>query len=501
MMNNHLDNPLDDQSDHAIATALTYDDVLLTPRYTDFHPNEADTSSPLTSSITLHKPFISAAMDSVTTAPMAIAMAHAGGLGVIHKNMPIKKQAQQVSRVKKFESGIIANPITLSANTTAGEALKLANKHSISGFPVVKTDNTLIGIVTRRDLRYIDDAAVPIAKVMTPREKLVVVEENQSDIQQQRTLLHKHRIERLLVINNKNDFQLAGMITVKDMSQSEDFPLASRDQWGRLLVAAAIGADDRAFELLIENEVDILVVDTAHGHSKAVIDQVKRIKHFSPDTQVIAGNIVTAKAALDLIHAGADAVKVGIGPGSICTTRIVTGVGYPQISAIFNIAKALRNTNIGIIADGGIRFSGDIAKAIAAGASAVMMGSCFAGTDEAPGDIEYYQGRPYKSYRGMGSIGAMSETYGSSDRYLQKGIEQRKLVPEGIEGRVPYKGSVHSILHQFDGGLKSCMGYTGCRTISSLQKNAQFVQVSSASMRESHVHDVSITKEAPNYQI
>lgn len=485
----------------AIEEGLTFDDVLLIPGYSDFLPREADISTRLTNKLTLHTPLLSAAMDSVTTASMAIALAHEGGLGIIHKNNSVERQVASVRRVKKFESGIIDNPITLPLNISVLKALQLADKNQISGFPVVDKLGELVGIVTRRDLRYVENKRTLIADVMTPKSRLVVVEENKTNTKQQRNLLHKHRIERLLVVNNLKDFELKGMITVKDINQVDNFPLASRDHLGRLLVGAAIGTENNRYKELIEAGVDVIVIDTAHGHSKKVLDQVCTAKSYNSQVQVIAGNIATAEAALALKEAGADAVKVGIGPGSICTTRIVAGVGFPQITAISNVAKALKGSDIGIIADGGIRFSGDLGKAIATGASAVMIGSILAGTDEAPGEVEYYQGRPYKSYRGMGSIAAMSESYGSSDRYFQEEIKADKLVPEGIEGRVPYKGSVHTIIHQLTGGLKSCMGYTGCRTIAQLQSQAKLVRLTNSGIVESHVHDVSITKEAPNYRV
>lgn len=483
-----------------MSQALTFDDVLLVPSYADFLPHEVSLKTHITPKISLNMPLFSAAMDTVTTAEMAIAMAHEGGMGIIHKNLSVEQQSEQVRGVKKFESGVIFDPITISPNHTIRQALDLANSKGISGFPVVE-NNRLMGIVTKRDLRYVDDQSLTITEVMTARDHLIVVEENQSSLEQQRKLLHQHRIERLLVVNNKQDFCLTGMITVKDIEQSERFPMSCRDELGHLRVGAAIGVGDNRYQALIEAGVDVLVIDTAHGDSLGVFKQVERVKIYSPDTQIIAGNIATSEAALRLVDAGVDVVKVGIGPGSICTTRVVTGVGFPQISAIEQVARALEGKNIGIIADGGIRFSGDIGKAIAAGADAVMVGGLLAGTEEAPGEIEYYQGRPYKVYRGMGSMGAMSDKHGSSDRYSQAHVEASKLVPEGIEGRVPYKGSVHPVIHQLLGGLQACMGYTGCATIDKLKTQTQLIQLTHAGMIESHVHDVSITKEAPNYRV
>jgi IMP dehydrogenase len=488
------------QGKSSISQALTFDDVLLVPAYADFLPHQVSLKTRLTPTIELNTPLISAAMDTVTTAQMAIAIAHEGGVGIIHKNLSVEQQTEQVKRVKKFESGVISEPITLSPDRTVRQALDLAHSKGISGFPVIQ-DNTLIGIVTKRDLRYVEDQQIPITEVMTIRDKLIVVEEDKSTPETQRQLLHKHRIERLLVVNNLEDFSLTGMITVKDIEQSERFPSSCRDQYGHLRVGAAIGVGDSRYQALIEAGVDVLVIDTAHGHSQGVIEQIKRVKNCCQKTQVIAGNIATAEAALALVDAGANAVKVGIGPGSICTTRIVAGVGFPQITAIQQIAQALEGRQVGIIADGGIRFSGDIGKAIVAGADAVMIGSLFAGTEEAPGEIEYYQGRPYKVYRGMGSMGAMSDKYGSADRYSQSGTESSKLVPEGIEGRVPYKGSVHPVIHQLLGGLQACMGYTGCASIEKLKTQVKMIQLTHAGMIESHVHDVSITKEAPNYRV
>lgn len=494
---NHIDT-----GDHikGIVQALTFDDVLLVPAYADFLPHEVSLKTQLTRNIQLNTPLLSAAMDTVTTAQMAIALAHEGGMGIIHKNLSVEQQTQQVRRVKKFESGVIVDPITISPTHSVKQALDLAHSKGFSGFPVID-NGVLVGIVTKRDLRYVEDRGVPISQVMTRRENLIVVEEGQSSLIEQRHLLHQHRIERLLVVNNRQDFVLSGMITVKDIEQSERFPLSCRDHYGRLRVGAAIGVGDSRYQALIDAGVDLLVVDTAHGHSLGVLRQIERVKQFSPSTQVVAGNIATAKAAVALAEAGADAVKVGIGPGSICTTRVVAGVGFPQISAIRQVSKTLSGSGVGIIADGGIRFSGDIGKAIATGADAVMVGSLLAGTEEAPGEIEYYQGRPYKVYRGMGSIGAMADKYGSADRYSQEHTEASKLVPEGIEGRVPYKGSVHAVIHQLLGGLQACMGYTGCPTVARLKTQAELIRLTHAGMIESHVHDVSITKEAPNYRI
>ncbi len=480
--------------------AFTFDDVLLVPAHSTILPKEVSLKTKLTNQIELNIPLLSAAMDTVTESRLAIAMAQEGGIGIIHKNMSISAQADEVRRVKKFESGMVKDPISVTTDVTVKELLEVMAKHNFSGVPVVEGE-LLVGIVTSRDIRFETNLSLPVSAVMTPRERLVTVKEGSSR-EEVRSLLHKHRIEKLLVVND--DFNLRGLITVKDIQKAKENPYASKDSSEQLRVGAAVGvgegADDR-IAALIEAGVDVLVVDTAHGHSQGVIDRVKWIKKNFPDVQVIAGNIATAAAALDLAEAGADAVKVGIGPGSICTTRIVTGVGVPQITAIANVAKGLKG-RIPVIADGGIRFSGDVCKALAAGADTVMLGGMFAGTEESPGEIELYQGRTYKSYRGMGSIGAMAQAQGSSDRYFQENnLGAEKLVPEGIEGRVPYKGFVQSIIHQMMGGLRSCMGYTGCKTIADLHKNAEFVQVTNAGMRESHVHDVSITKQAPNYQV
>lgn len=482
--------------------ALTFDDVLLLPAESAVLPKDVDLKTKLTKDITLNIPLISAAMDTVTESRLAIAMAQEGGLGVIHKNMTIEQQATEVRKVKKFESGVIKDPVTVTPQTTVRQVLEIIQAMNFHALPVVEKDNQLVGIVTSRDLRFETSLDQPVANIMTPKERLVTVKEG-TDRETVKKLLHKHRIEKVLVINNK--FQLGGMITVKDIQKEQEKPYASKDSLGQLLVAAAVGIGDESEEriaALVSAGVDVVVVDTAHGHSKGVLDRVRWIKKNYPSLAIIAGNIATAEAAQALASAGADAVKVGIGPGSICTTRIVTGVGVPQITAISNVRKALENTNIGIIADGGIRYSGDICKAIAAGASVVMIGSLFAGTEEAPGEVELYHGRSYKAYRGMGSIGAMAQRHGSSDRYFQEvGLAQDKLVPEGIEGRVPYKGSLVSIIRQLMGGLRSGMGYTGCEDIENMRNKTEFVRVTGSGVREGHVHDVQIVKEAPNYQM
>ncbi len=479
-----------------IQDALTFDDVLLQPDYSDVLPKEVTLKTQLTRSISLNIPLISSAMDTVTESRLAIALAQEGGMGIIHKNMPPAQQAAEVRRVKKFESGIITEPVTTTADMTIRDVMEITRINNISGVPVVEGEN-LLGIVTSRDLRFetlLDD---PITNIMTPKERLVTVKEGASR-EEVLKLLHKHRIEKILVIND--DFHLRGMITVKDIQKSTDFPSACKDELGRLRVGAAVGTGAETEEriaALAAADVDVLVVDTAHGHSKGVLDRVRWVKKNYPEIQVIGGNIATAKAARALVDAGADAVKVGIGPGSICTTRIVTGVGVPQISAISNIAKELEGTGVPLIADGGIRYSGDIAKAIAAGAYIVMIGGMFAGTEESPGEVELFQGRTYKSYRGMGSLGAMQQ--GSSDRYFQDGSQAEKLVPEGIEGRVAYKGTIIAIIHQLMGGVRASMGYTGCKTLTEMRTKPEFVRVSGAGMQESHVHDVTIVKEAPNY--
>ncbi len=481
--------------------ALTFDDVLLLPGYSEVVATDVSLKTRLTRNIELNIPLISSAMDTVTEARLAIAMAQEGGIGIIHKSMSIAEQAEQVRRVKKFESGVVKDPITIQQNATIAELSELTGAHGISGVPVLDGPD-LVGIVTRRDVRFESDPTKLVSAIMTPKDKLVTVKEGASAEVVQR-LLHQHRIEKILVVND--EFELRGMITVKDFDKAESFPFACKDSYGQLRVGASVGTspdtDDRV-AALVRAGVDVLVVDTAHGHSRNVIERVRKIKSEFPSIQVIGGNIATADAAIALVEAGADAVKVGIGPGSICTTRIVTGTGVPQITAIANVITALGDSDVPVIADGGIRFSGDIAKAIVAGAHCVMMGSMFAGTEEAPGEVELYQGRTYKAYRGMGSMGAMSQTQGSSDRYFQdasKGAE--KLVPEGIEGRVPYKGPVSAIIHQLMGGVRSAMGYTGSMTIDHMRTRPEFVRVTSAGMSESHVHDVSITKEAPNYPV
>jgi IMP dehydrogenase len=481
--------------------ALTFDDVLLVPAYSEILPREVDLSTPLTRRIRLNLPLLSAAMDTVTEARLAITIAQEGGLGVIHKSMSIEAQAREVGRVKKFESGVIKDPITVSPDMTVREVLDLTRSRGISGVPVVLGKRP-VGIVTHRDLRFEDRMEAPVSSVMTPHERLVTVRED-APKDQVLALLHKHRIEKLLVVNSAND--LVGMITVKDFQKANEFPRACKDERGRLRVGAAVGTTPDTLErvaALRDAGVDLVVVDTAHGHSKGVLETVTRIKSKWGDSQVIAGNIATAEAARALVDAGADAVKVGIGPGSICTTRVVAGVGVPQISAVANIAEALKSHDVPVISDGGIRFSGDIAKAIAAGAHAVMIGGLFAGTEESPGEVELYQGASYKSYRGMGSLGAMGERHGSADRYSQDAAtELQKLVPEGVEGRVPYKGSVVTILHQLSGGLRAAMGYTGSRNIADMRTRPVFVRITTAGVRESHVHDVTITKEAPNYRV
>ena len=479
--------------------ALTFDDVLLEPAHSNVVPREVSLATQLTKNITLNIPLVSAAMDTVTEANLAIALAEQGGIGIIHKNMPPESQADHVKKVKRFESGVVNDPITINPNMSVEEVIQITRKHKISGLPVID-NNKVVGIVTNRDLRFEDNLSQPIKNVMTPRERLVTVSEGASKDEVMR-LLHQHRLERLLVID-AND-HLRGLITVKDIQKSSDHPFACKDSDERLRVGAAVGTGEdteKRVELLISAGVDLIVVDTAHGHSKGVLDRVKWIKKHFPATDVIGGNIATGDAAQALIDHGADAVKVGIGPGSICTTRIVAGVGVPQVTAIANVAEVLGKKNIPFIADGGIRYSGDIAKAVAAGASSVMLGSMFAGTEEAPGEVELYQGRSYKSYRGMGSIGAMQK--GSSDRYFQDDENNaEKLVPEGIEGRVPYKGPVLNVIHQLMGGLRASMGYVGVKTIAEMHKKATFVQITNAGIRESHVHDVQITKEAPNYRV
>ncbi|HIC45615.1 MAG TPA: IMP dehydrogenase [Methylophaga aminisulfidivorans] len=480
--------------------ALTFDDVLLLPAYSNVLPRDVNLTTKLTRDITINIPLLSAAMDTVTESRLAIAMAQEGGLGILHKNMTIEQQANEVRKVKKFESGVVRDPITVSPNTTIGEVVELTRSHNISGVPVVDGDD-LVGIVTSRDLRFETHYDNPVSEIMTKKDKLVTVKEDASR-EEVLSLLHTNRIEKVLVTDD--NFHLTGMITVKDIQKQTDNPLASKDDQERLRVGAAVGIGSESntrVEALAAAGVDVIVVDTAHGHSQGVLDQVKWVKQNFPQVQVIGGNIATAEAALALVEAGADAVKVGIGPGSICTTRIVAGVGVPQISAISNVAKALEGTGIPVIADGGIRFSGDIAKALVAGAHTIMIGGMFAGTEEAPGEVELYQGRSYKSYRGMGSMGAMQQKQGSSDRYFQESSEADKLVPEGIEGRVPFKGSLSAVIHQLIGGIRASMGYTGSATIEDMRTKPQFVKVTSAGMSESHVHDVTIIKEAPNYRV
>ena len=483
--------------------ALTFDDVLLVPAHSTVLPREVDLSTQLTRSIRLNLPLVSAAMDTVTEAPLAIALAQEGGIGIIHKNMSAAQQAAHVSRVKRFESGVVIDPVTIQPHMTVRDVLALTRQHKISGLPVVD-GNKVVGIVTNRDLRFETNLDQPIRNIMTPKDRLITVPEG-AGREEALTLLHKHRLERVLVVNDA--FELRGLITVKDIQKSSEHPLACKDNKGRLRVGAAVGVGegtDERVAALVEAGVDVIVVDTAHGHSQGVLDRVKWVKTQFPNVQVIGGNIATASAAKALVDAGADGVKVGIGPGSICTTRIVAGVGVPQITAISNVCEALEGTGVPFIADGGIRYSGDISKSIAAGAFSVMLGGLFAGTEEAPGEIELFQGRSYKSYRGMGSIGAMQK--GSSDRYFQDNITDTqgnadKLVPEGVEGRVPYKGSVIAVIHQLMGGLRASMGYVGAASIDEMRTKAEFVQITSAGMRESHVHDVQITKEAPNYHI
>jgi IMP dehydrogenase len=477
--------------------ALTFDDVLLVPAHSTVLPASTNLQTQLTREIALNIPLVSAAMDTVTEARLAIALAQEGGLGIIHKNMSAQAQADQVRMVKKYESGIIKDPITITPTTTIREVLALTRANKISGVPVVEGEN-LLGIVTGRDLRFETHMDEPVSTIMTPKERLVTVEEG-ADKEQIRALLHKHRIEKVLVINDK--FQLRGLITVKDIQKSTDFPNACKDVTGSLRVGAAVGVGygtEERVAALVEAGVDVIVVDTAHGHSQGVLDRVAWVKKHFPQVQVIGGNIATGEAALALVAAGADGVKVGIGPGSICTTRIVAGVGVPQITAVMNVAKALEGTGVPLIADGGIRYSGDISKALAAGGHLVMLGGLFAGTDEAPGEIELFQGRSYKSYRGMGSLAAMAQ--GSSDRYFQSENAADKLVPEGIEGRVPHKGPLAPIIHQLMGGLRSSMGYVGCHNLEEMRTKPQFVRITGSGLRESHVHDVTITKEAPNYR-
>ena len=481
--------------------ALTFDDVLLLPGYSEVTAKDVSLVTRLTKNINLNVPLVSAAMDTVTESGLAIALAQEGGIGIIHKNLTIQEQAEQVRRVKKFESGVVKDPITIDHTATIAELIELTRAHGISGVPVMKNGD-LAGIVTRRDLRFETDTSQSISAIMTPRNQLVTVKEGASSDEVQH-LLHKHRIEKILVVDDAG--VLKGLITVKDFDKAESFPHACKDRFGQLRVGASVGTStdtDERVDALVASGVDVLVVDTAHGHSLNVLNRVRWIKENFPSVDVIGGNIATADAARALVDAGADGVKVGIGPGSICTTRIVTGMGVPQISAVSNVAEALAEANVPLIADGGIRFSGDISKSLVAGAYSVMLGGMFAGTEEAPGEVELYQGRTYKSYRGMGSIGAMAQKQGSSDRYFQdSSVGSEKLVPEGIEGRVPYKGPVSAIIHQLMGGVRSSMGYAGCASINEMRTKPQFIRVTSAGMSESHVHDVSITKEAPNYPV
>lgn len=484
-----------------IEEALTFDDVLLVPAYSALLPKDVSLKTRLTRKIQLNIPLVSAAMDTVTNAKLATALAQEGGIGIIHKNMSIEDQAQEIRKVKKFESGVVKEPVTVGANTSIEKLLSLVKAHGISGVPVVGDDNRLVGIVTHRDYRFETNLTLPVGKIMTPEERLVTVREG-TPIESVVQLFRERRLEKILVVNNY--FQLRGLITVKDLQKAKDKPLSCKDESGRLCVGAAVGTHKDTQErahALVEAGVDVIVVDTAHGHSQGVLERVKWFKKFFPDVQIIAGNVATADGALALVDAGADGIKVGIGPGSICTTRIVTGVGVPQITAIFNVSKALLNHDIPVIADGGLRYSGDIAKALAAGASCVMVGSLLAGTDEAPGELILYQGRSYKSYRGMGSLGAMAQSQGSSDRYFQSTDQgEDKLVPEGIEGRVPSRGSMLHVVHQLMGGVRSSMGYVGVGNINALRTEVKFVRITNAGIRESHVHDVTITKEAPNYR-
>jgi IMP dehydrogenase len=480
--------------------ALTFDDVLLVPAFSDVLPREVNIAARLTREITLNIPLLSAAMDTVTESRLAIALAQEGGIGIIHKNMSPEAQAKQVRLVKKHESGVVKDPLTVSPETPISEVLELTRRYKISGLPVVDGEN-LVGIVTSRDMRFETRLEDPVKNIMTKKDKLVTVGEGASK-EEIKGLLHKYRIEKVLVVNKA--FQLRGLVTVKDIQKAHEFPNACKDDDEQLRVGAAVGVGEASrhrAEALIEAGVDMIVVDTAHGHSAGVLEMVKWVKTTFPDSQVIGGNVATAAGAIAMVDAGADGVKVGIGPGSICTTRIVSGVGVPQISAIANVAEALKGTDIPFIADGGIRFSGDVAKAIVAGAYSIMVGGLFAGTEEAPGEVELYQGRSYKTYRGMGSLGAMSQQHGSSDRYFQENDEIEKLVPEGIEGRVPYKGPLDAIIHQLLGGVRAAMGYTGCKDLEEMRTRPEFLRLTNAGMRESHVHDVTITKEPPNYRM
>ncbi len=481
-----------------IREALTFDDVLLKPAASSVLPAEANTRTRLTRSIELGIPLLSAAMDTVTEAPLAIALAQAGGMGVVHRNLDIEAQAEEVRKVKRFESGMVVNPITITPSDTLEDALALMQRHSISGIPVVQKNGKLVGILTNRDVRFASDPDQPVAELMT-KDNLVTVPEG-TDRETAKRLLHQNRIEKLLVTDG--DYRCIGLITVKDIEKAQLHPDACKDEQGRLRVAAATGTGDKGLsraEALFDAGVDVLVIDTAHGHSEGVLKGVEQARRLSNYTQIVAGNVATADGAKALIDAGADAIKVGIGPGSICTTRIVAGVGVPQLTAVMSAAEAASKADVPVIADGGIKYSGDLAKAIAAGADCAMIGSLLAGTDEAPGDVVLYQGRSYKSYRGMGSIGAMAR--GSADRYFQQEVsDSLKLVPEGVEGRVPYKGPVATVIHQLVGGLKAAMGYTGCRTITDMQNGAEFFRITGAGLRESHVHDITVTRESPNYR-
>jgi IMP dehydrogenase len=485
-----------------LGKALTFDDVLLVPAFSQVLPRDTDLSTPLSRNIRLNLPLVSAAMDTVTEARLAIALAQEGGIGIVHKNLTAKQQAAEVARVKRYESGVLRDPITVAPDTPVRDVIALSRQHGVSGFPVLQ-GKTVVGIVTNRDLRFESRVDVPVSEIMTPRDRLITVTEG-ATLAEGKALMHKHKLERVLVVTK--DFELRGLMTVKDITKQTSFPDAARDAQGKLRVGAAVGVGEgteERVELLVRAGVDAIVVDTAHGHSAGVLERVRWVKQHFPQIDVIGGNIATGAAALALVEAGADAVKVGIGPGSICTTRIVTGVGVPQIYAIEQVAKAIKGSGVPLIADGGIRFSGDLAKAIAAGADSVMMGGAFAGTEEAPGETILYQGRTYKSYRGMGSIGAMQQ--GSADRYFQDSGQNNpattKLVPEGIEGQVPYKGSVVTVIFQMAGGLRASMHYCGCASVADMHEKAEFVEISSAGMRESHVHDVQITKEAPNYRM
>ncbi|QBQ64660.1 IMP dehydrogenase [Actinobacillus indolicus] len=482
-----------------IKEALTFDDVLLVPAHSTVLPNTANLSTQLTKDIRLNIPMLSAAMDTVTETKLAISLAQEGGIGFIHKNMSIERQADRVRKVKKFESGIVSEPVTVSPDMNLGELAQLVQKNGFAGYPVVDNEGNLVGIITARDTRFVRDMTKPVSEVMTPKSRLVTIKEGATR-EEILDLMHNHRVEKVLMVDD--NFKLKGMITVKDYQKAEQKPNACKDELGRLRVGAAVGAgpgNEERIDALVQAGVDVLLIDSSHGHSEGVLQRVRETRAKYPNLPIVAGNVATAEGAIALADAGASAVKIGIGPGSICTTRIVTGVGVPQITAIADAAAALKERGIPVIADGGIRYSGDIAKAIAAGASCVMVGSMFAGTEEAPGEIELYQGRAFKSYRGMGSLGAMSK--GSSDRYFQSDNAADKLVPEGIEGRIPYKGLLKEIIHQQMGGLRSCMGLTGCATIDELRTKAQFVRISGAGIKESHVHDVTITKEAPNYRM